>query len=95
MEQIFKVLKPIPILNRTILITANSKSARNYSRNVKHILRNRYPHRNMDGTYKEYNETITIVPKEFEKQGILSIYNIPNQNFKCENENFRIFFFFI
>lgn len=32
-------------------------------------MRNKYPYRAPDGSYIEYNETITIVPKEFEKQG--------------------------
>lgn len=41
-----------------------------YSRNSQDILRNRYPHRNKDGSFKEYNETVTIVPKEYEEQGL-------------------------
>lgn len=40
-----------------------------YSGRVKNILRNRYPYRNDDGTFKEFNESVTIVPKEFEQQG--------------------------
>lgn len=36
-----------------------------YSTRSKNILRNRYPHRNKDGTYKEYNESITVLPEEF------------------------------
>ena len=40
-----------------------------YSTRSKNVLRNRYPFRNKDGSFKEYNETITIVPKEYEEQG--------------------------
>lgn len=39
-----------------------------YSTRGKNILRNRYPHRNKDGTYKEFNESITVVPEEFAQQ---------------------------
>jgi hypothetical protein len=41
-----------------------------YSKVTKDILRNRYPHRNKDGSFKEYNEAITILPKEYEDQGL-------------------------
>jgi hypothetical protein len=41
-----------------------------YSRNSQDILRNRYSHRNKDGSFKEYNETVTIIPKEYEEQGL-------------------------
>ena len=40
-----------------------------YSNQSKNILRNRYQHRNKDGSFKEYNESITILPKEYEEQG--------------------------
>ena len=50
----------------------NLQLTRGYAKGVKNILRNKYAHRNPDGTYMEYNESITIVPKEFEKQGILA-----------------------
>ncbi|RNA15230.1 28S ribosomal mitochondrial [Brachionus plicatilis] len=39
-----------------------------YSTRSKNILRQRYQHRNKDGTFKEFNESITVVPKEFEQQ---------------------------
>ena len=43
----------------------------------RNILRNRYNYRNPDGSYKVYNESITFIPKEFEKQGkLLSIIHI-------------------
>jgi hypothetical protein len=46
----------------------------NYSsRGVRNILRNRYDYRNKDGSFKEYNESITLIPKEFEHQGILKL----------------------
>lgn len=43
---------------------------RNYANRVKNILRNKYPYLNPDGTHIEYNESVTIIPKEFEKQGL-------------------------
>ena len=33
------------------------------------ILRGKYWARNQDGTYKDYNESITILPEEFAEQG--------------------------
>lgn len=57
-------LRFIPLINLQL--------TRGYAKGVKNILRNKYPYRNQDGTYMEYNESITIVPKEFEKQGILT-----------------------
>ena len=41
-----------------------------YSKRSKDILRNRYVHRNKDGSFKEFNETVTILPKEYEEQGL-------------------------
>ena len=49
------------------LITINSK--KNYSRSGGNILRNRYYKKRNDGSSLDYNETITIVPKELEEQG--------------------------
>jgi hypothetical protein len=47
-----------------------NQSYLNYStRGVRNILRNRYNYRNQDGSFKEYNESITLIPKEFEHQG--------------------------
>ena len=60
------MIKSLISLNPSISISQSSSA---YSRGVRNILRNRYPFRNADGTYKEYNESITVVPKEFEKQG--------------------------
>ena len=51
------------IRNLTSFIQKSSYSSR--SRN---ILRNRYNYRNKDGTFKEYNESIQVLPKEFEEQ---------------------------
>ena len=46
---------------------ANRSWIRLYS--VKNILRNRYRHRNKDGSFKDYNESITLLPEEFKHQG--------------------------
>lgn len=59
---------------------------RNYAKRVKNILRNKYPHRNPDGSYIEYNESVTIIPKEFEKQGLRINFFL--------NESKRFVFFF-
>lgn len=40
-----------------------------YSNKSKNILRSRYWARNKDGTNKEYNESITLIPEEFKDQG--------------------------
>ena len=40
-----------------------------YSRKSNNILRNRYWYRNPDGQFKEYNESITVLPDEFKEQG--------------------------
>ena len=37
----------------------------------KNITRNKYWDRNPDGTYKEFNESITVLPKEFADQGLI------------------------
>lgn len=39
-----------------------------YGTRSKNILRNRYEYRNKDGSYKEFNESIQVLPKEFETQ---------------------------
>lgn len=53
-----------------VKIAPNVKNviAAKYSTRGKNILRNKYPHKNSDGTFKEYNESITVLPKEFEQQ---------------------------
>ncbi len=38
-------------------------------RNLRDILADRYSHRNKDGSYKRYNETITLVPEKYKNQG--------------------------
>jgi hypothetical protein len=37
----------------------------------KNILRNRYRYRNKDGSFRVFNETVDIVPEEFQAQGLL------------------------
>lgn len=63
--------KSIKKMSRPVKYMINFQNTRCYSKRVKNILRNRYPHRNSDGSYIEYNESITIIPKEFEKQGLI------------------------
>jgi hypothetical protein len=68
------------ISSNSILLNLKSASklflinqSSNYStRGVRNILRNRYSYRNNDGSFKEYNESVTLIPKEFEHQGILN-----------------------
>ncbi len=53
-------------------VTLDQSSA--YSRKVGNgILRSKYWARNQDGTYKDYNESITILPEEFADQGSLNL----------------------
>jgi hypothetical protein len=47
----------------------NVVQVKTYAARSRNILRNRYNYRNSDGTYKEYNESIQIIPKELEKHG--------------------------
>ncbi len=65
-------------MNRTINLLKSVKSLQltqcSYSRNSQNILRNRYWYRNKDGQYKEYNESITVIPEEFKEQGIYSLF---------------------
>lgn len=62
-------------MNRQLLIRSlnlfETVQIRAYSKRVRNILRGKYPFRRKDGTYEEYNETVTIIPKEFEKQGTI------------------------
>ena len=44
-----------------------------YSRRGSNILRGKYWFRNLDGTYKEHNESITVLPEEFADQGLFKI----------------------
>ena len=46
-----------------------------FYKQTKNILRNRYQHREKDGKYKVFNETITILPKEYEAQGTFIYFN--------------------
>ncbi len=46
-----------------------SLSTARYSNKTRNIIRNRYYYRNKDGSYKEYNESITVLPEEFKDQG--------------------------
>ena len=40
-----------------------------YARKNNAILQGRYWYREKDGRYKEYNESITLIPEEFKDQG--------------------------
>lgn len=51
------------------LNTACLNQTQAYSKRSKNILRSRYWARNKDGTNKEYNESITLIPDEFKDQG--------------------------
>ncbi len=55
---------------RSDYTSLNQTLTAQYSKATKDILRNRYPYRNQDGSFKEYNEAITILPKEYEDQGL-------------------------
>lgn len=55
-------------LKKSIDLLRNSTQVCAYSRNSKNIMRNRYWYRNQDGSYKEYNESITVLPDEFKDQ---------------------------
>ncbi|CAF0802913.1 unnamed protein product [Brachionus calyciflorus] len=57
-----------------------------YSSKTKNILRNRYSYRNKDGTYKEFNESITIVPKELEQQ---DEYKLEKKTDQIYHERFK------
>ena len=50
--------------------SATLVQAKNYSKKPNNILRDRYWDRNRDGSYKEYNESITVLPEEFKEQGL-------------------------
>lgn len=60
MNKLFKLIK----LSNTSIINVCS-----YSRKSNNILRNKYWYRNPDGQYKEFNESITVLPDEFKEQG--------------------------
>ena len=40
-----------------------------YSKRSSNILRGKYWFRNQDGTYKEHDESVTVLPEEFADQG--------------------------
>ena len=68
--------RAIQLFRSNLLRNCNNKSNINktfineYSRRATNILRNRYVHRNKDGSYKEYNETITLIPERYKDQGM-------------------------
>lgn len=45
-----------------------------YSRRGSNILRGKYWFRNPDGTYKEHDESVTVLPEEFADQGLFKIF---------------------
>jgi hypothetical protein len=58
---------------RSLKTALSATQINHYATRPRNILRNRYNYRNKDGTFKEYNEAITILPKEFEQQGKKSL----------------------
>ena len=73
--------RSIQLFNFNLLRNFNNKNSINkifvneYSRASGNILRNRYVHRNKNGSFKEYNESITIIPEKYKNQGIYFLIN--------------------
>jgi hypothetical protein len=50
-------------------LTLTVEGKRLYAKASKNILGGQYPKKKRDGRPYEYNESVTVVPKEFESQG--------------------------
>lgn len=62
-----------------------------YSRRGSNILRGKYWFRNPDGTYKEHNESITVLPEEFADQGLFE--SIFDALIGCFNNKKKLYIF--